>query len=108
MKTRILKELLPYQAGEALDSLGAMVSATRRQRGITQADLAAKAEVSPSTIVDIEKGAPSVQIGHWVKVLWALDQVERFTKVAATDIDPVGIQLMMDRLPKRVRPRHIG
>lgn len=97
------KQDLPYAATEAAEALGRVVSIGRRQRLWTQADLAAKAEMSLGTLTAIEKGSTTVQLGYWLKALWAVDQAERITRLAAPDVDPLGVELMVDRLPKRVK-----
>lgn len=103
MKTSLVKDELPFAAAEVLDRLGLLVSIARRQRLWTQSDLAAKAEVGLNTVGKIEKGSPSVAFGHWLKVLWAVDQTERLADVASPDRDKTGVLLMIQRLPQRVR-----
>lgn len=88
---------------DAADRLGNLVSIARRQRLWTQADLAAKADISLSTVLDIEKGSPSVQLGLWLKALWALDQTDRLIKFAQPSADEEGVGMMVQQLPKRVR-----
>ena len=63
MKKSSSLSLLPFEAEDVLSSLAQRVVLTRRTLGLTQADLAAKAGVGLSTIVAIEKGAPTVQLG---------------------------------------------
>lgn len=103
MKRTIDKLDLPYEALEAAERLGDLVSITRRQRSWTQADLAAKAGIGLSTLADIEKGSPSVQMGHWLKALWAVDQAERLSRFADPQADREGVSLMVGKLPKRIR-----
>lgn len=62
MKRAIGPEALPYLAVEAATRLGEMVSVARRQRLWTQADLAAKAGVGITTLSEIERGSPRVQL----------------------------------------------
>ena len=44
--------------------LAERVRTVRKARGLTQADLAAKAGISANTLVTMEKGAGSVQLGE--------------------------------------------
>ena len=101
--TALNRELLPYASMEVLDALARLVAVARRQRMWTQGDLAAKAEVGLTTVAKIEKGDPSVAMGYWLKVLWAVDQADRLAKAMAPDQDPAGFHLMLQQLPRRVR-----
>lgn len=104
MKTSAKIQLLPFEAEDVLRGLGERISVARRARGLTQADLAAKAGVGLSTIVAIEKGRPTVQFGFWLSALWALDLLEGFESIAwlgAAD----NASLLEAQLPMRVRAR---
>lgn len=103
MKRTVLKDDLPYLAVHALENLGSLITTARRQRLWTQADLAAKADMSLSTIAQIEKGLPTVAIGHWVKALWAVDQLDRLIELTAPQNDISGVNMMVQQLPRRVR-----
>jgi transcriptional regulator with XRE-family HTH domain len=56
-----------------MDGLGARLRELRRARALTQEELAEKAGVSPSTIVDIERGKHEPQIRTLRKLARALD-----------------------------------
>jgi transcriptional regulator with XRE-family HTH domain len=73
--------------------------------GLTQADLAAKAGVGLSTIVAIEKGAPTVQLGFWLNALWALDLLQPFAQLTQLGLGAPGTALLEAQLPQRVRSR---
>lgn len=105
MRRSIDKELVPHLAVEVAERLGILVSVARRQRLWTQADLAAKAEVGLTTLAAIERGGLQVQLGHWLKVLWAVDQLHRLAELSRPDGDATGVELMVERLPKRVHLR---
>lgn len=82
--------------------LGRRVWAARSARGLTQPDLAAKAGIGLNTMVAIEKGSPTVQIGFWLNVLWALDLLEGFGELAQLGRSQ-DAALLEERLPRRVR-----
>jgi transcriptional regulator with XRE-family HTH domain len=103
MRRKIEPYTLPFPAMTAVEKLGRAVSIARRQRRWTQADLAAKADVGLGTVIAIEKGSPSVQMGHWLKVLWSVDQLSRLEKWLTDEQDALGVGLMVEALPKRVR-----
>jgi XRE family transcriptional regulator, fatty acid utilization regulator len=56
-----------------MDGLGARLRELRRARALTQEELAEKADVSPSTIVDIERGKHEPQIRTLRKLAKALE-----------------------------------
>jgi len=103
---RIDPEILPYECSDVLIRLAQFVSLRRRQMRWTQADLAVKADVGLSTVAQMERGAPSVQIGHWLKVFWALEEIGRLSQlVDPASMDPKGVAELLGELPKRVQPR---
>ena len=71
---------------------------------LTQSDLASKSGVSLSTLSAIESGLPTVQMGFYLGVLFALDVLGGLDKVAVLADDPAIVnRLSEDLLPKRVR-----
>ena len=105
MKTRQQIELLPYEAEQALEALGQSISLARRSRGWTQTDLAAKIDASVNTVVNLEKGRPSVSIGQLAKALWTLDRIDLLREAATVDGDRVIQEAALGSLPRRVRSR---
>jgi len=84
--------------------LGARINRARRARMLTQADLASKSGVSLSTMAAIEAGSPTVQIGFYLCVLFALDALDGLDRVARLADDAAVVdRLSADLLPKRVR-----
>jgi HTH-type transcriptional regulator/antitoxin HipB len=55
------------------EDLGAVIRSRRRSLGLTQADLAARAEVSRQWLVEVESGHPRAEIGRLLEVLKVLD-----------------------------------
>jgi DNA-binding XRE family transcriptional regulator len=98
-------ELLPYEAEQALQAIGESLSLARRSRGWTQGDLAAKIDASVNTVVSLEKGRPSVSLGHLVKALWSLDRLDLLREVAMVDRDRVIQETALGSIPRRVRSR---
>lgn len=69
---KLTPESLPLPVLEAGYSLGRLVLSERKAQGYSQESLALAAEVSRSTIVQIERGSPRVQFAHWLCVLETL------------------------------------
>jgi len=104
MRTSAIARRLPFEAEDALQMLAARVRTVRKARGLTQPDLAAKAGISTNTLVTMEKGGGSVQLGYWLKVLWALDLLGSFTDtVSRLGRDDADVALLESLLPQRVR-----
>lgn len=104
MKTSSTLGKLPFQAEDVLRELSARVRVVRRARGLTQADLAAKAGISLQTMYAIEKGASTVQMGYWLSVLWALDLLEGLSlALAQLGREQGDVALLESQLPKRIR-----
>ena len=95
--------MLPLPAEDALSRLGGRINRARRARYLTQADLASKSGLSLSTMAAIESGSPTVQVGFYFSVLFALDALEGIEKVAVLADDAATVARLSDDLPKRVR-----
>lgn len=106
MKKSIRADLLPFEAEEVVTALGETVSLARRARGWTQADLAQKMGTSVNTVVNIEKGRPSVSFGQILNALWVLDLLDRLRDALRPEDDPVIQQAAMSRLKRRTRGAH--
>ncbi|GAB5542884.1 MAG: helix-turn-helix domain-containing protein [Sandaracinaceae bacterium] len=59
------------------EDFGALVRERRRERGLSQQQLAAKVGVSRQWIVQVESGKPRAEVGLMLRVLNALDLVLR-------------------------------
>ena len=66
MRTSATANLLSFEAEDVLLVLADRVRTVRKSRGLTQADLAAKAGISTNTLVKMEKDGGSVQLGYWL------------------------------------------
>ena len=64
---------LPLEVQVALQDFGARIVWARTERGYSQRALADMMGVSLTTLVSLERGAPSVQIGHYARAAWLLD-----------------------------------
>ena len=85
---------------EALARLGENIRLARIRRRVTSALLAERAGVSHATMTAIERGSPSVGIGHYASALFSLGLLADLERVAADD--ELGRRLQDLGLPKRV------
>ena len=68
-----------------LEQLGENIKLACKRRGYTQVLISERTGLSRLTIRKIEKGDPSVSIGHYLAVLSVLGLAEDLTRVAADD-----------------------
>jgi len=71
----------------------------RKRRNLTMEMVAERADTTRLTVSNIEKGSPSVAIGHYLNVLAVLHQEQDFLKLAADD--ELGRKLTDIELKKR-------
>jgi hypothetical protein len=106
MRTKKPSETLPIPAARALRKLGNDIRDARRRRRIPAEIAAARASISRTTLVKIEKGEPGVAIGSYAIVLFVLGMTDRLAELADPRSDAVGLQLEEEHLPQRIsRPR---
>jgi transcriptional regulator with XRE-family HTH domain len=98
-----IQKTLPAQATEHIKDLGYRVRLARTRRGMSIAELAAKAGINRNTLNALELGRPGVALGAYVTVLWALGLDKTLGGVAHPDADIHGKTLEASRRPARVR-----
>ncbi|MCG8468301.1 MAG: XRE family transcriptional regulator [Gemmatimonadetes bacterium] len=59
--------------------------------------------ISRPTLVRVERGAPSVSLGIYANVLFALGMIDRLADIADVSHDNLGLELESERLPERIR-----
>ncbi len=96
---------LPAPAARALAKLGRDLSLARRRRRLSQASLAERSGIGLNTVRRLEKGEPRGSIEHLARVLYVLGEIERLEKLLDTGTDEVGLVMMDEDLPERIRPR---
>src|SRR5712692_264919 len=97
------KKTLPIEATERIRDLGYRVRLARTRRGMSIAEVAAKAGINRNTLNALELGKPGVAIGAYITVLWALGLDRTLEGVAQPDSDTHGKTLEASRRPARVR-----
>jgi len=71
MRSRALDHIAKPVADD-LRRLGELIRGARARRGFTQAELAQRLRVSPTTVRAAEQGDPKVAAGILVSLLWVL------------------------------------
>ena len=98
-----IKKTLPIEVTERIKELGYRVRLARARRGMSIAELAAKAGINRNTLNALELGKAGVSLGAYVTVLWALGLDKTLDGVAHPDTDNHGRTLEASRRPARVR-----
>lgn len=65
---------LPRKLEQKMSVVGEQIKLARLRRNLSVAQVAERATCSPLTVSRIEKGAPTVAIGIYLRVLYALQQ----------------------------------
>jgi len=102
MRSRSSTEL-PPPVKKALKKLGSDINDARRRRGISTLDMAAKAMISRPMLSRVERGDATVALGGYASVLFVLGMTERVAEIADVTHDSLGLELIRDHLPKRIR-----
>jgi len=96
-------ESLPLPIQRALQRLGQGVSLARRRRHISQHDLAERIGASVSTVRRMEEGHPGTALQHLARAMQVFGDLGKLEGLLDTPQDAVGLALMDDKLPQRVR-----
>lgn len=98
-----IKKPLPTEVAERIRDIGYRVRLARIRRGMSIAEVAAKAGIDRNTLNALELGKHGVAIGAYVTILWALGLDKTLDGVAHPDADTHGKTLEASRRPARVR-----
>jgi len=94
---------MPRPVERALHRLGRDISIARRVRRLSQEDLAQRIGTSLSTVRRMEDGYPGTALHTFLRALHVLGRLEDMVKVMATENDTLGMELVREQLPQRVR-----
>ena len=93
----------PLPVLRLLRKLGGDIRDARLRRRIRTAILAERALISRTTLHRIERGEPGVSMGNYATVLFVLGLHDGISAVADRSRDALGLDLMEERLPQRIR-----
>lgn len=102
MKTTI-QGTLPLPVRRLLRKLGSDIRDARLRRRIRATTMAERALISRTTLHRIERGHPGVSMGNYATVLFVLGMEEGVGELADRSRDGLGLDLLEERLPQRVR-----
>jgi ribosome-binding protein aMBF1 (putative translation factor) len=99
---------IPLPVGRAIRKLGNDISLARRRRHISQVSLAERMGASLSTVRRMEKGDIKVPIHFFARALHVFGEIKALEHLLDTPNDEIGLTLMDEHLPKRVRSKPGG
>ena len=76
---------LPRKLEQKMQVVGEQIKLARLRRNLSVAQVAERATCSPLTVLRIEKGAPTVAIGIYLRVLYALQLDDDILSLAKDD-----------------------
>ncbi len=92
---------LPRKLEHKMQVVGEQIKLARLRRNLSVAQVAERATCSPLTVSRIEKGVPTVAIGIYLRVLYALQLDDDILSLAKDD--KLGRTLQDMNLPQRER-----
>jgi len=107
MEHKASHRAVPIPVRRAQRSLAASIATWRKLRGLTQAQLAERADVSRGVIRRIEAADGGVSIENLLRILRALGIQELLTEALDPLASDIGRLRSDQELPRRVRPRRL-
>jgi transcriptional regulator with XRE-family HTH domain len=96
---------MPLPVKQAIEKFGSDLSLARRRRRLSQHSMAERIGISVSSLRRLEKGDPSVSWGTIARALHVLGEINRLNELLDTANDNIGLILMDQQLPQRIRKR---
>ncbi|MBQ6253489.1 MAG: helix-turn-helix domain-containing protein [Bacteroidales bacterium] len=90
---------LPRKVQRNLEVMGEQMKLARKRRGLSLATIAERAQCTQLTLMRVEKGVPTVSIGIYARVLYALGLDEDILLLARND--EAGNALVNTKLMKK-------
>ena len=94
---------LPLPVRRILKKLGSDIRDARLRRRIRASTMAERALISRTTLHKIERGDAGVSMGMYATVLFVLGMHDGISDLADRSRDGIGLDLLEERLPQRVR-----
>ncbi|WP_233808968.1 helix-turn-helix transcriptional regulator [Paraburkholderia sp. HP33-1] len=101
------RDFFPAPVTRAVKKLGADLALARRRRHLTQASMAERLRVSEVTVRRMERGDTGISIGTIALAFFVLGEVDKIGKLLDTSTDNIGLSLMNEQLPLRVRRKRV-
>lgn len=96
---------MPLPVKRTLEKFGKDLSLARRRRRFSQQQMAERIGISVSSLRRLEKGDPTVSWGTIARALYVLGEINKINDLLDTANDNIGLILMDEQLPQRIRKR---
>lgn len=80
----------------------------RRRRHLSQASMAERLRVSEATVRRMEHGDSGISIGTLAQACFVLGGLDRFALLLDSAADEIGLSLMNEQLPQRIRRKRVN
>lgn len=100
-------ELFPTPVARALEKLDADLALARRRRRLTQASMAERLRVSEATVRRMDHGDSGISFGTIAQAFFVLGELDKIIRLLDMASDDIGLSLMNEQLPQRVRKKRI-
>lgn len=107
MDHKIQKRQTPIPVRRSLRNLAESIATWRKLRGLTQAQLAERADVSRGVIRRVEAADGGVSLENLLRILRALGIQDLLTQALDPLASDIGRLRSDQELPRRVRPRRL-
>ena len=99
MSKNTFGKMMPRSLKQYLELMGEQIMLARKRRHLSMQDIADRATVTRLTVSKVEHGDPTVSMGIYARILFALNLEKDITLIAADD--PLGRQLQDAELLRR-------
>jgi transcriptional regulator with XRE-family HTH domain len=99
MSRQTFGKVMPRALNKMLTLMGERIMLARKRRHLSMQDVADRATVTRLTVSKVEHGDPTVAMGIYARVLYALNLEQDITLLAADDV--LGRQLQDAQLLKK-------
>ena len=99
MSKNTFGKMMPRALTQHLELMGEQIMLARKRRHLSMQDIADRATVTRPTVSKAEHGDPTVSMGIYARILFALNLEKDITLIAADD--PLGRQLQDAELLRR-------
>ncbi|MCX6179016.1 MAG: helix-turn-helix transcriptional regulator [Chlorobiales bacterium] len=105
MSAYLDKTQLPLPVSRVLKKFGMDLSLARRRRRFSQQSMAERIGISVSSLRRLENGDPTLSWGTIARALYVLGELNKINELLDTAKDTIGLVLMDEQLPRRIRTR---
>ncbi len=96
------------QAQKKLKIVGEQIKLARLRRHLTEQDVAERARVGRTSVMQVEKGSPSVSMGIYLAILSVLGLQDDILLLARDDVMGRTYQDLELKIPRRGKKRETG